>query len=162
MRPKTRKQSGGIDPGVVFPTMEKLTPSSQLPTIKSVIGVLQSLTAGGVIQTSHKEAVREVGKLVFAKWYHDTVYCVPLNGVVRKLEKLWDTFREGRKRFGEGREGGKAMDQYRMIVEDAEKLFDVGATNPDQVTRCKEEWGVTMTEAEYRYILQFLSVEIYF
>ena len=90
MPPKTRKQSGGIDPGVVFPTMEKFTPLSQLPTIKSVIGVLQSLTAGGGIQTSHKVAVREVGKLVLAKWYHDTVYCVPLNGVVRKVEKLWD------------------------------------------------------------------------
>ena len=62
-------------------------------------------------------------------------------------------FREGRKRFGEGREGGKAMDQYSKIVEDAEKLFDVGATTPDQAAKCKEEWGVTMTEAEHRYIL---------
>ena len=153
MPPKTRKQSGGIDPGVVFPTMEKFTPLSQLPTIKSVIGVLQSLTAGGGNKTSHKVAVREVGKLVLAKWYHDTVYCVPLNGIVRKVEKLWDIFREGRKRFGGGREGGKAMDQYSKIVEDAEKLFDVGATTPDQAAKCKEEWGVTMTEAEHRYIL---------
>ena len=151
MPPKTRNQSGGIDPAVVFPIMPSFIPMSQLPTIKSVIGVLQSLTAGGSAKTSHKDATREVAKLVYAKWYHDTVYCIALNGIVRKLDKMWDTFREGRKRFASGRESGKAIDEYRKIAEHAEKLFDVGATTTEQSAKCKEEWGVTMTEAEHNY-----------
>ena len=156
MPPKTRNQSGGIDPSVVFPSMPKFLPSSQLPTIKSVIGVLQHLVlqnlASGVPQTSHKDAVREVAKLVYAKWYHDTVYCLPLNGIDRKLEKMWATFREGKKRFASG-QGGKAVEDYRKIAEQSEKLFDVGATTADQIAKCKEDWGVTMTEAEYRYFI---------
>lgn len=153
MPPKTRKQSGGIDPAVVFPVLPKFVPSSQLPTIKSVIGVLQNLTVGGLsgfFQISHKEAVREVAKLVYAKWYHDTVYTIPLYAIVRKMEKMWDTFREGKKRYARG---GKAVEEYNKIVEEADNLFDIGALTADHISKCKEEWGVTMSEAEHRYFI---------
>jgi len=60
MPPKTRKQSGDINPDVVFPLLDKFQHPTMLPTIKSVIGVLQSKTAGGKAQTSHDDAVREV------------------------------------------------------------------------------------------------------
>ena len=143
MPPKTRHQSGGIDPGVVFPIMPGFLPSTQLPTNKSVVGVLQYLTSGGIANTSHNDAIREVAKLVYAKWYHDTVFCVSLSSIVRKLENVWKIFREGRKRFSSGREGGKALNDYRKIVEEADKLFDVGVSSPEQTARCKEEWGVS-------------------
>ena len=46
----TRASTGGIDPYVMFPVMEAFLPSNQLPTHKSVIGVLRHLTSGGARQ----------------------------------------------------------------------------------------------------------------
>ena len=31
-------------------------------------------------------AVRKVRKLLCAKWFHDTLYCIPVNDINRKLE----------------------------------------------------------------------------
>ena len=158
MPPKTRNQSGGIDPDIVFPVMTSFVPASQLPTIKSVIGVLQSLTSGGAAKTNHNTAAREVAKLVYAKWYHDTVYTVNLQTVVQRVEAMWKKFREGRKRYRGGREDGKVMEDYKNLVSQADKLFDIGATTADQRSKCKEEWGVTMSDAEDRY---FILLELY-
>ena len=81
MPPKTRHQSGDINPDVEFPVLDQFQRPTQLPTYKSVIGVLQSLTAGGKVNRSHDEAVREVAKQLYAKWFHDTVYCLALNTI---------------------------------------------------------------------------------
>ena len=158
MPPKTRKQSGDINPDVVFPLLDKFQHPTMLPTIKSVIGVLQSKTAGGKAQTSHDDAVREVAKLVFSKWFHDTVYCIALHAVVKRIRKIWEIFREGRKRFNAGRNSGPAIDAYSDLVADADKLFDIGPgtlktenLRQARVTKCFEEWGVAMTEQEYEY-----------
>ena len=85
----TRASTGGIDPYVMFPVMEAFLPSNQLSTHKSVIAVLRHLTSGGRANTSHKVAVREVAKLVWCKWYHDTVFCWDMRLIERKLEDLW-------------------------------------------------------------------------
>ena len=151
MPPKTQHSSGGIDPAVVFPSTEDFIPRTQLPTVKSVIGVLQSLTAGGKAKVSHKAAVREVAKRIYAKWYHDTVFCLPEYGIVRKLEKLWKIFREGRKRYASGRREGKALNEYVCVVEQANQLFDVGVTTEAQSFQRKNDWGVSMSAAEYSY-----------
>ena len=63
MPPKTRAKSGGIEPDVLFPSVPKVVPSSQLPTVKSVIGVMRHLTAAKV---AHDKAVREASKLLYA------------------------------------------------------------------------------------------------
>ena len=55
MPPKTRVKSGGIEPDVLFP---KFVSSSQLPTVKSVIGVMRHLTAAKV---AHDGAVSTGG-----------------------------------------------------------------------------------------------------
>ena len=144
---KTRNQSGGIDPAIVFPSLTEFQNRSQLPTIKSVIGMLQSLTAARV---SHDDAVREVSKLVYCKWFHDTVYCLQLVSIVRKMKKIWDVFREGRKRFASS-QAGKAIEEYKKLVEDADKLFDVGAVTIEQKAKCKDDWNITMNEVEHRY-----------
>ena len=39
-------------------------------------------------------AVRKVRKLLYAKWFHDTVYCIPVNDINRKLENVWRTFHD--------------------------------------------------------------------
>ena len=151
MPPKTRHKSGEIDPEFVFPALSTFSPPTQLPTLKSVLGVLQSLTSGGSAQTSHTMAVNEVAKQIFSKYYHDTVYCLSIAGIKKRLTKVWSEFREGRKRFAAGRKTGKPIDDLIKMVEDADKLFDVSCTTPAQMAKCKEDWGVTMSDQEHLY-----------
>ena len=58
MPPKTRAKSGGIEPDVLFLSVPEFISSSQLPTVKSVIGVMRHLTAAKV---AHDEAVSTGG-----------------------------------------------------------------------------------------------------
>ena len=53
--------------------------------------------------------------------------------------------------YKEGRTEGKPLDNLRRLVEDKNKVFDVGATTAAQAARCKQDWGVAMSDAEYRY-----------
>ena len=158
MPPKTRRQSGDINPDVEFPVLDKFLHPAKLPTYKSVIGVLQSLTAGGKDKVKHEDAVREVAKRVYSKWYHDTVYCLHLETVRDRMVKMWEVFREGRRRFREGRKTGSAIDAYKALVEKKDSLYDIGyqtakteALKQACVARCKEEWGVTMSHKEDEY-----------
>ena len=162
MPPKTRHQSGDINPDVEFPVLDQFQRPTQLPTYKSVIGVLQSLTAGGKVNRSHDEAVREVAKQLYAKWFHDTVYCLALNTVQDRLRKDWEIFREGRKRFQAGRMTGKSIDAFKELAEKKDRLYDIGyetvkgikkAETLKQacVDRCELEWGVKMSNKEHEY-----------
>ena len=58
MPPKTGVKAGGIEPDVLFPSLPKFVSSSQLPTVKSVIGVMRHLTAAKVV---HDEGVSTGG-----------------------------------------------------------------------------------------------------
>ena len=58
MPPKTRAKSGGIEPDVLLPSVPKFVSSSQLTTVKSVIGVMRHLTAAKV---THDEALSTGG-----------------------------------------------------------------------------------------------------
>ena len=84
------------------------------------------------------------------QWFHDTVYCIPVNGVNRKLENVWKTFLEGRKRLSAG-QSGKAVDNYKVLAEQTDKLFDIRAETTLHEDRCESEWGVTMSQAEHHY-----------
>ena len=111
--PQTRHKSGGLDPSVVFPVLSNFSPPTMLPTHRSIIGVLQNVIKGspGATQISTKDAVREVAKMIYAKYYHDTVYCISLPGIIYKLDKIWSIFKAGQKRFNAGRMTGKEMDE---------------------------------------------------
>ena len=154
MPPKTRTKSGGIEPDVVFPAIPKFLPSSQLPTLKSVIGVLRHLTSGGKSNVKHDDAVKEVTKQVYAKWFHDTVYCISFRGIEKKVTKLWKTFKEGKKRLNENNGVGKAVEEYKVIAAQADHLFDIGTSSKEQEEKCKEDWGVKMSAVEKAYYLE--------
>ena len=47
----------GVHPDVLFPAIPDLQPTTQLPTVKTVIGILRHLT---IKRVSHNDAVREV------------------------------------------------------------------------------------------------------
>ena len=86
MAANTRHTSGTLlHPYIEFPTMEKFLHKGKLPTIKSLIWVLRHLTIGGKKNVEHKTAVTKVGKLVYSKWYHDSVYYLSFRSMERKL-----------------------------------------------------------------------------
>ena len=87
-----RRSSGPIlDPDIVFPPLEIFMHPTMLPTTKSVIGVLRHLTQN---KLSHDEASKEVSKLIYAKWYHDSIYCLSQRSIERKVKALWKDSRE--------------------------------------------------------------------
>ena len=151
MAASTRHSGEVLDADIVLPMMDKFSHRGKLPTIKSVIGVLRSMTGGGKKQVAHAIAVKEVVKLVYSKWYHDTVCCISMRSMERKLSELWKDFREGKKRLGGGRENCKAVDKYKNLVEAKDKLWDVYPPDEKRRRECEQEWGVTMGEHEYRY-----------
>ena len=118
-----RSEGPLIDPAIVFPSMEVFEHPKKLPTTKSVIGVVKYLTER---KFSEKVAIQEVSKLVFAKWYHDTIYCVSVRSINRKVSQAWRTFFEGRKRYASKQEG-IALENYKSLVKEAEKTFNVRA-----------------------------------
>ena len=137
-----------MDPNIVIPSIEKFGDLFKLPTNKDVIGVLRHLTEN---KCSHALAIAEVAKRVYAKWFHDSIYCLHIRTIRRKIETLWNIFREGKRRHSEGRATGKAIDNYKILITDANKLFDVYETDQNRQSALKEEWGVTMSEREFLY-----------
>ena len=84
--------------------------------------------------------MKEVAKKVFCKYYHDTVCCLTIRGIEKRVTKLWNNFREGRKRIATGRQGGGAVGSYKKIVEESEKFFDVGVVEDAAKRReCERE-----------------------
>ena len=114
----TRSSGTLLHPDVDFPILVKFKDPTKLPTYLSVIGVLRHLTEN---KLTHEEAVCEVSKLVYAKWFHDTVYCITLQGIRKKMTKIWKIFREGNKRYREGKTSGKAIEEYTKLTKTAKK-----------------------------------------
>ena len=121
----TRSSGPLLDPDVVFPESEHI--STQLPDTKTVIGLVKFIQKKGHGSKTEGEVLREVGKLVYTKWWHDTVYCIALSSVVKRVTKLWGEFKEGVKRWRAGRLSSAAVKRYKEIVEEKDTLFDVYA-----------------------------------
>ena len=148
--PRTTRASGPLlDPDVVFPEVEKI--SSQLPDLKTVIGLVKSLLKKGNGWKTEKEVFVEVAKLVYTKWWHDTVYCIAISSVVKRVTKLWGELKEGVKRWRAGRSGSAAVKRYTQIVEERDTLFDIFAHEKERRDQCLLEWGVKMSPAEISY-----------
>ena len=94
----------------------------------------------------------EVAKLVYSKWYHDTVCCISYKSVERRLSDMWKDLREGRKRYAEGRGySSRAVVKYKEMVDNVDRLWDIFVTDEKKRKDCEEEWGVTMSANEHRY-----------
>ena len=122
----TRSSGPLLDPDVLFPSCKEFEHPKKLPTVKSIVSCLKYLTNK---KYTHEQAIREVAKRVFAKYYHDTVCCLSLRGIEKRVEGIWDTFREGRRRVREGRTTGKAIDSYKEIASKIDALFDVSVVS---------------------------------
>ena len=147
-RLKTRCSGPLLDSTVIFPLLEHFEHPNKLPTLKSVIGLLRYLTEE---KHSKEAAILEVAKRIFCKYYHDTVCCLSVRGIEKRLEKLWGKFKEGNKRVNAGRTSGEAVEAYKKLVKDANSLYDVAVTDSAERVAVETKWGIKMTKNEFDY-----------
>ena len=134
---------------VLFPPLAHFLHKSKLPTIRSVLGVVRNLTTK---KCEQGVAIREVVKLVYSKWFHDTVYCLSLRTMERRLTELWKVFKDGKHSLGKGKwDTVKVVRLYKEMVESADTLWDVYAKDDKRWKECEKEWGVRMSDMEQRY-----------
>ena len=150
--PKTRSAGKVYDADTDFPPSKDFQPPTKLPTLQSVIGMIRYHLEIGCGRVTTNMALREVAKQVYAKYYHDTVFCVSLSSILRRLEGIWQQFSEGRKRYGQtGKEKSLAVKQYKELFHTKSELFDVFAHDHIRRQSLEKEWGVTMSEMEHKY-----------
>jgi hypothetical protein len=85
------------------------------------------------------------------------VYCIPLRTIERKVEKLIQTYRNGKARLSEGRENHQVVKEYQELILEKDKLFNVATSSPEQKKVCEELWGVKMGEKEKVYLADQLG-----
>ena len=156
---RSRRQSGEpvADPDEHFPACRRFIPPTQLPSYRGVIGRIRCLTAGGKQNMSTKEAVREVSKEIETSYCNATVYSLELRAIERSVTKLYDDFKEGRKRYAAGKTDKQGNDlpavtKYKDLIAKKDMLFDCSTTDPDRKQKCSELWGVKMGEMEKRFL----------
>ena len=136
-----------------FPPCSKFQPPTKLPTIKSVVGRVRFLTKGGKQQMQKEMAVKQVALEIECKYYHDTVYCMPIRTIERKLTQMMITYRVGKSKVVEGgRDNEQVVRDYKELVQEKDKLFEVATTSPKQKENCELKWGVKMGEKEKMYL----------
>ena len=149
----TRASGPLLDPNIIFPEVPKT--STQLPDNASVIGLIKYHIRKGTGVCSERDVLREVAKLVYSKWWHDTVYCISLEGIVYKMSQLYKQYRDGWLRLKQGRETSAAAMKYKELVETRNHLFDIFPNDPKlgekRIEHCKLDWGVKMSPAEKSY-----------
>ena len=88
-----------FDLNEAFPQMKMFHPGNKLPTIASVVGMIRqykSLSKGlKGKQMTGKVALREVAKILEAKWYHDSLPCIDFETLVYRLDGLYTTVQNG-------------------------------------------------------------------
>ena len=149
----TRASGPLLDPVVIFPECPRTT--SQLPDIATVIGLIKYYLREGKCSKSEKDVVREVAKLVYSKWWHDTVYCITMDGIVYKMTELYKQYKDGWLRLKQGRDKSVAAEKYKELVEKKNHLFDIFPSDPKlgekRREHCQLDWGVKMSQAEKSY-----------
>ena len=141
----TRSSGPVLDPDLVFTECQR--PTTQLPDIKTVIGMIKFWMRDGTGVVSDGAVIREVSKLIYTKWWHDTVYCIHLNTVVYRVTNLWKDIKEGVKRMKAGRDTAAAVQCYKDIVQDK----DIFPKDKSRMDFCELDWGVKMSLAEKDY-----------
>ena len=147
---KTRTAGPVLDPEIVFPECPR--PTTKLPDVATVIGMVRYLmnhTKDGL--KSEVAVMREVSKQVYSKWWHDTVYCITLEAIIKKLALLYQQVKEGWKRVRAGRENSPPALKYKDIVDTRYLLFDIFPQDMKRREHCEVDWGVKMSPAEKLY-----------
>ena len=149
---KTRFCGPLLNPDFDFPPLKSFSNSKKLPTYGDVIGVLRYILECQKTNIQTNQALNEVKKRLYGKWYHDSVYCVSQAAILKRLQKDWKIFKEGKRRIREERTAGTAIAGYKCLREKANALYDIAANSPERIQQCAEEFGVKMSSREYEYL----------
>ena len=63
--------------------------------------MVRFILAEGIDKVSEGQASRETAKQIYAKYFHDSVYCLSVRSRQRRIALLWKEFHQGRKRLSE-------------------------------------------------------------
>ena len=75
-------------------------------------------------QMTGKVALREVAKILEAKWYHDSLPCIDFETLVKRLDGLYTTVLNGSR--GMSRAVNRTTTtKYKELVGDKDKLYDI-------------------------------------
>ena len=155
---KTRAKGEVLEPGLIFPPSNKFCPPSQLPTNSSIIRMMTYFIGKGGSGQNGLKAANEVAKNVYAKYFHDTVYCVSLPTIARRVLDMWTTYHEGQKRLPDaekrekkGKSKREVVVRYEYLVKRRDELFDVYAHDEERKRQVEQEWGVKMGPREHLY-----------
>ena len=92
-----------------------------IATVRSVISCVRNLVEGAGATTkcvSVELACREVAKKVYSKWYTDTICCVSITTIQRRLVNVYKIFTEGKKRLNaKGKENSKAVLNFKDLAD---------------------------------------------
>ena len=158
----TRSSGPVLDLEEVFPKMKTYLPPTQLPTLASVVGMLRYFTDRSRCGAGRTRdmGIIEVAKQIYAKWYRDSVPCIGLTTLRRRLDALLKLVQDGNHRYQQQKKGGmgkKKVAEYMELVSKKDQLFDIFPRKPngeeDSVKKRKveEEWGVRMGRMEELY-----------
>ena len=70
------------------------------------------------------QAADEVAKKVYCKYYHDSVCCITLQAISKKIRKEYEVVQKGKRCLTKGREG-KDLEQLKEQLRRKEKIFEV-------------------------------------
>ena len=107
-----------------YPACEKFQPPAKLPNLKSVLGRMRHLCGGGKRNMQVKQAVDEVAKEVYCKYFHDNICCITIQGISKKVRKEYDVMLKGKYGLSRGREG-KDVEQLKEQLTRKDQLFEV-------------------------------------
>ena len=100
----------------------------------------------------HDDAVKEVTKQVYAKWFHDTVYHKSLKSICKMISKIHITYLEGRRRQRQERFDSVGYKELVDLYNKRRQLFDVYPEQQVRIAKCQEEWGgMRMTARDKAY-----------
>ena len=75
----------------------------------------------------------------------------------RNVTRLFEDFREGRKRFAvdkKDKQGNEppTVAKYKDLIEKKDKLFDCATDVSNKKEKCIEQWKVKMGDMEYKFL----------
>ena len=82
----TRSQPIPEDP---FPPIERFQQKAKLPKAKDIIGVIRHVA---MQKDASNKVSFEVAKMVYSKWYHDSIFCHSLSTIKRRVEGVWKVY----------------------------------------------------------------------
>ena len=108
---------------------------------------------GGKNNLRKEAAEKQVTMEIECKYFHDTIYSESLRTIERKVSSIMDIYRKGIKKLRSIRsENEKTVINFKKLVLERDKLFDVSTNNSQRKKSCEHEWGVKMGPHQKIYL----------